>query len=58
MTMVIVAEAIRPEDFSKYVSLVAAVTAVAFAIGPLIGGAITSHGTWRWVFWLKYVRPT
>jgi MFS family permease len=53
MAMVIVAEATRPEDFPKYVALVAAVTAVAFAIGPLIGGAIAKEGEWRWVFWLK-----
>lgn len=53
MAMVILAEAVPPEDFPKYVSLVAAITAIAFAIGPLIGGALTSHATWRWVFWVK-----
>lgn len=51
--MVILAEAIPPEQFPKYVSLVAAVTALAFAIGPLVGGAITNNTTWRWVFWIK-----
>ena len=45
MAMVIVAEAVDANQFPKYVSLVAAVTAIAFAIGPLIGGAITSYTT-------------
>ncbi|KAF2758475.1 MFS multidrug transporter-like protein [Pseudovirgaria hyperparasitica] len=53
MAMTVIAEAIRPEDFPKYVSLVAAVTAVSFAIGPLIGGAIVDHASWRWVFWIN-----
>ncbi|KAF4625358.1 hypothetical protein G7Y89_g12808 [Cudoniella acicularis] len=53
MTMVILAEAVAPEHFPKYVSLVAAITTIAFTLGPLVGGAITSHSTWRWVFWLN-----
>ncbi|EDO00961.1 hypothetical protein SS1G_03435 [Sclerotinia sclerotiorum 1980 UF-70] len=53
MAMVILAEAVPPSEFPKYVSLVAAITAIAFAVGPLIGGALTSHATWRWVFWIK-----
>ncbi|TGO51456.1 hypothetical protein BCON_0161g00290 [Botryotinia convoluta] len=53
MAMVILAEAVLAEEFPKYTSLVAAITAIAFAIGPLVGGALTSHATWRWVFWIK-----
>lgn len=53
MAMVILAEAVPPSEFPKYVSLVAAITAIAFAVGPLIGGALTSHATWRWVFWIN-----
>lgn len=32
---------------------ISAVSACSSVLGPIIGGVITSHSTWRWVFWLK-----
>jgi Major Facilitator Superfamily len=32
---------------------VAMANACASILGPIVGGAITSGTTWRWVFWLK-----
>ncbi|KJX93172.1 major facilitator superfamily transporter like protein, partial [Zymoseptoria brevis] len=29
------------------------ILAIAGAVGPLLGGAITSGATWRWIFWFK-----
>lgn len=37
--------------------LMGAVFAASSLIGPLIGGALSEGGTWRWVFLLKYVSP-
>ncbi|KAL9110803.1 MAG: hypothetical protein Q9187_008007 [Circinaria calcarea] len=54
MAMVIISEAVPPGDFPKYVAIVSAVTALAFSVGPLMGGAITGHSTWRWIYFLKY----
>ncbi len=34
--------------------VVASIFALSSIAGPPLGGAITSHGSWRWVFWLKY----
>ena len=56
MATVIVSEAVRPDEIPKFVSLAAVFTALAFALGPLVGGAITSQLSWRWVFWIKYER--
>jgi MFS family permease len=39
----------RPDRPRAY-GLVAAAGAVAVAAGPLIGGALTTHASWRWVF--------
>ena len=55
MSMVILAEAVRPEDFPKYTAMTAAVYTFSFGLGPLIGGVISSGTTWRWVFWLKWM---
>jgi MFS family permease len=42
----------------KYVGHTSAAVAISNAcasiLGPIVGGAITSGTTWRWVFWLKY----
>lgn len=34
--------------------LLGSIFAMSSLLGPTLGGAITSHTTWRWVFWLKY----
>ncbi len=40
------APAARPRTYG----LIAASGAVAVAVGPLLGGAATTYGSWRWVF--------
>ena len=54
MSMVILAEAVRPEEFPKYSAISSVVYTLSFGLGPLIGGGISSKTSWRWVFWLKY----
>ena len=53
MVMVSVPEVTPPPQFGLVSGLVSAVFAFSSILGPIIGGAITSHSTWRWVFWLK-----
>jgi MFS family permease len=38
---------------AKAVGLWAATAALAFAIGPVAGGAIAQHITWSWIFWVN-----
>jgi MFS family permease len=35
--------------------LIGVVFACSSIAGPLLGGAIVSSSSWRWVFYLKYV---
>ena len=55
MSMVIMSESVPLPKFAKYTSIISAVFALAYLVGPLLGGAINNNTTWRWVFLLKLV---
>src|SRR6185369_4827548 len=44
---------IPPRERSKYQGVMMAVMPVAMIGGPLIGGAITDHLSWRWAFYVN-----
>ena len=48
-------ELVPPEKYPPYIALVTVVVALSLVVGPIIGGGITDHGNWRWVFLIKYV---
>jgi predicted MFS family arabinose efflux permease len=43
------------EKYAKYMGIVSTVFVTASVLGPILGGVISQHSTWRWVFLLKYV---
>jgi EmrB/QacA subfamily drug resistance transporter len=49
----IIGEMIPPRERSKYTGLMMAVMPVALIGGPLIGGSITDHLSWRWAFYVN-----
>jgi MFS family permease len=46
----LVASNVPPKGRSGAYGLIAAAGACAVAVGPLIGGALTTYASWRWVF--------
>ncbi len=49
----IIGDVVSPRDRGKYQGLFGAVFAVTTVIGPLIGGLLTQHASWRWVFYVN-----
>ena len=53
LTMVILPEVYPLKKHALFGGIIGAVVAMAGVMGPVLGGAITTTTTWRWVFWIK-----
>ncbi|HTX63017.1 MAG TPA: MDR family MFS transporter [Acidimicrobiales bacterium] len=49
----IIGDVVSPRQRGRYQGLFGAVFAVATVIGPLLGGFLTQHASWRWVFYIN-----
>uniref|UniRef100_A0A0D2XFP8 Major facilitator superfamily (MFS) profile domain-containing protein n=1 Tax=Fusarium oxysporum (strain Fo5176) TaxID=660025 RepID=A0A0D2XFP8_FUSOF len=56
LTMVIVPDITPDRWLGLYSGVVSSVFAFSSVLGPVLGGVLAQHSTWRWVFLLKYVR--
>lgn len=53
MVTVIQPELVPPEKWGNFLAIVAVVYVLSSVLGPVLGGLINDHGSWRWVFLLK-----
>ncbi|KAJ7026760.1 ABC transporter [Mycena alexandri] len=49
----IISQVTRLEDRPRLFGFFGAVFGVSSVVGPLMGGALTDHVTWRWCFWIN-----
>ena len=49
----VVADVAAPADRAKYQSYVGAVFGISSVCGPLVGGLLTEHLSWRWIFFVN-----
>jgi EmrB/QacA subfamily drug resistance transporter len=48
--LAIIQSSFRPEDRAPAIGTWAGLSGVAAAVGPVVGGWIVDHSTWRWIF--------
>ena len=48
-----VGDLVSPRERGRYQGHIMAVFAVAAAVGPLLGGLLVDHASWRWVFYIN-----
>ncbi|PBC64255.1 EmrB/QacA family drug resistance transporter [Streptomyces sp. Tue6028] len=53
LSMAIVGDLVPPRERGKYQGLFGAVFGATSVLGPLLGGLLTEHLSWRWVFYVN-----
>ncbi len=53
LSLTLVATAVPPERRGMAFGIWGAVNGLAIASGPLVGGMVTEHLSWHWIFWLN-----
>jgi EmrB/QacA subfamily drug resistance transporter len=53
VVMATMGDLFSPRERGRYQGLTGAIFAVASVVGPFLGGEITDHANWRWVFFVN-----
>jgi EmrB/QacA subfamily drug resistance transporter len=51
--MATIGDLVPPRERGRYQGMIAGIMAIAMVAGPLVGGFITDHLSWRWAFYVN-----
>ncbi|KAF7976092.1 hypothetical protein HWV62_7505 [Athelia sp. TMB] len=52
MSQIVMSDIVSLRERGKYQGIIGGMMAIGYAIGPLIGGALSQKVSWRWCFWI------
>jgi len=53
LSLTLLSAAVRPERRNAALGIWGAIGGAAIALGPLVGGAVTTGWSWHYIFWLN-----
>ncbi len=53
VALAVIGDLFTPAERGKYQGLFGAVFGIAFIVGPLVGGYLTEHISWHWIFYVN-----
>ena len=55
MYLISLQKVVPSDQYPQYAGIISSVAILSQLLGPIIGGSMASHSSWRWVFWIKWV---
>lgn len=53
MVEIVVCDLVSLRERGKYVGIIGSMWAIGSVVGPIVGGALSQHTTWRWIFYIN-----